>query len=172
MMKKVLVVSNSMLTREVLLGPLTERGFEVLSAEDTWEAISLFGRQEVDLLVVDLDWPEDDGWSGWELIKGARGAEPPLPILLLTGRGELAEAARAVGVCGMAEKPVDVAALVKVAERLVMERGAQAGRPAVPRAGRFEHIPADGKALRAAILERFQRSLGAIEHYEHWGLNE
>jgi CheY-like chemotaxis protein len=172
MMNKVLVVSNSVLTREVVAGPLTDRGYEVLSAQDTWEAISLCGRQEVDLLVVDLDWPEDDGWSGWEMIKGALGAEPPLPVLLLTGRGELAEAARAVGVCGMAEKPVDVAALVKVAERLVLERCAQAGGTAVARAGRFEHIPADEEALRAAILERFQRSFGAIEHCEHWGLNE
>jgi CheY-like chemotaxis protein len=90
-MKRVLLVCNSVLTREVLVGPLTDRGYEVLSVEDTWEAVGVCGRHEVDLLVIELDWPGDDGWTGWELINGALEAEPRLPVVLLTGRGGLPE---------------------------------------------------------------------------------
>ena len=64
MTKRVLLVTNSVLTREILAGPLEDRGWEVVIAKDTWEAVGECGGRAVDLLLMDLDWPGDSGWSG------------------------------------------------------------------------------------------------------------
>ena len=172
MSKRVLLLTNSVLTREVLVGPLGEHGYEVLLAEDPWEAIGACRGKGVDLLLVDLDWSEDGGWNGWELIRGALGARPSLPVVLITGRLDLVGAARAAGVSALAEKPVDVSTLVEVAGGLVEEQLGPGGRSNVPRVRQFERIPADGEALRAAIEERCQRPFLASQPYRHWGLNE
>jgi CheY-like chemotaxis protein len=171
-MKRILLVTNSALTREVMIGPLEDRGWEVTMDESTCEAVGASRGQAVDLVLIDLDWPGDSGWSGWELIKGARATEPSVPVVLITGRGELAEAARAAGASGLAEKPVDVAGLLEVVARLAQERGKAGNREPAAQDFHFEHIPADGAALRSAILARFQRPFLASNHYDHWGLNE
>jgi two-component system, NtrC family, nitrogen regulation response regulator NtrX len=172
MRKRLLLVTSSELTREVLVHALRDHRYEVVVVDDTWEAVGACAGRKMDLILVDLDWPGDSDWSGWELIKGAKVAEPSLPILLITGHRELATAARAAGVCGLAEKPVDVAALVKAVDGLVEERGNAENGSHVCRAGHFEHISAEGDAQRAAIPDRFQRAVWASEPYEHWGLSE
>ena len=90
------------------------------------------------------------------------------PIVIITGRLDLEEAARAAGARGLAGKPLDVEALVELVEDLVSE-GVDAG---ANRVHDFKHVPANGDALRVAIMDRVRRPFATAEHKRHWGLNE
>lgn len=171
MKRTVLVVTNSALTREVLVEPLEDHGCEVLVAEDTWEAVGMCAGHGVDVVVMDLDWPGDESWDGWEMIKGTLGAKRRLPIVIITGRLDLKEAARAAGARGLAGKPLDVGALVELVEDLLSER-IEIGANGPPQVRDFKHVPANGNALRVAIMDRVRRPFVTAEHNRHWGLNE
>ncbi|WP_018686478.1 response regulator transcription factor [Actinokineospora enzanensis] len=71
---------------------LTRDGFRVLPAADVRAALRLLGAEEVDLVVLDLGLP--DG-NGLDLLRELRGKDNPLPVIVVTGRGE--EADRVVG---------------------------------------------------------------------------
>jgi DNA-binding NtrC family response regulator len=172
MKKTVLLVTNSVLTREVLTEAFDAQGYDVLLTEDTWDAVGCCGESEVDVLLMDLDWPGDRAWEGWELIEGALGVKPGLPIIIITGRADLIEAARLAGARGLAGKPVDVGALVELVEELVSERAAQGANRIFPHDHDFRLVAADGEAFRAALEERFHRPFLTVGFGRHWGLNE
>ena len=69
MNKAVLLATNSLLTREVPVGSLEERGYAVVVEWGIREAAGACSGNRPDLLLVDLDWPEDAGWKGWGLIR-------------------------------------------------------------------------------------------------------
>ena len=81
--KRVLVVDDSQLIRQVLADALTAKGFEVDTAENGSDALRKIGRQRPDLVVTDILMPVMDGWA---LCEAIRRAEPTheLPFIFLT----------------------------------------------------------------------------------------
>ncbi|PPK66825.1 response regulator transcription factor [Actinokineospora auranticolor] len=71
---------------------LAREGFRVLPAADVRTGLRLVDSEEPDLVVLDLGLP--DG-NGLDLLRGLRGRDNPLPVIVVTGRGE--EADRVVG---------------------------------------------------------------------------
>ncbi|GLZ36864.1 response regulator transcription factor [Actinokineospora sp. NBRC 105648] len=71
---------------------LTRDGFEVRPAADTRTGLRLVEAGGIDLVVLDLGLP--DG-NGLDLLRGLRARENPVPVIVVTGRGE--EADRVVG---------------------------------------------------------------------------
>jgi FixJ family two-component response regulator len=63
----------------------------------------------LDLLITDIGMP---GMDGFELRDLAMKARPDLPVLLITGRHELADQGRAQGISGFFRKPFDAQALL------------------------------------------------------------
>jgi signal transduction histidine kinase/ActR/RegA family two-component response regulator len=59
------------------------RGYEVLAAENTVQALSIFHATKVDILVTDLIMP--GGVSGNELAEWLREEQPDLPVVFMTG---------------------------------------------------------------------------------------
>ncbi|HET7503209.1 MAG TPA: chemotaxis protein CheB [Kofleriaceae bacterium] len=94
MKRRVVVVDDSALTREVLREWLEAEGdLEVVGeAADGETAIELIGRLRPDVATIDLRMP---GMSGLELVSHLM-ARSPLPILILTGEPTLDEAGRAI----------------------------------------------------------------------------
>jgi two-component system phosphate regulon response regulator OmpR len=81
---RILVVDDDRRTRLLLQSYLQEMGFLVVVAEDGERLESLLARQKVDLLVLDLMLPGEDGL---ELCRRLRGKGVELPIIMLTGKG-------------------------------------------------------------------------------------
>lgn len=81
--KRVLVVDDSQLIRQVLADALTAKGFQVDTAENGSDALRKIGRQRPDLVVTDILMPVMDGWA---LCEAIRRAEPTheLPFIFLT----------------------------------------------------------------------------------------
>lgn len=82
---KILVVDDDVRIRELLRRYLTQEGFDVLQAEDGKSVSRVLMREPVDLIVLDLMLPGEDGLS---ICRRLRGANDRTPIIMLTAKGE------------------------------------------------------------------------------------
>jgi len=82
---RILVVDDDARIRDLLRRYLTQEGFEVFLAEDAKALNRLMVREAVDLIVLDLMLPGEDGLS---ICKRLRAAKNPTPIIMLTAKVE------------------------------------------------------------------------------------
>src|SRR6202140_1658839 len=81
---KILVVDDDRRTRTLLQSYLQEVGFIVATAADGEQLETILARQKIDLLVLDLMLPGEDGLS---LCRRLRGTGVDVPIIMLTAKG-------------------------------------------------------------------------------------
>jgi len=82
---RILVVDDDLRLRDLLQRYLTEQGFGVHTVSDAAGMDKLLGRERVDLLVLDLMLPGEDGLS---ICRRLRGGKNTVPIIMLTAKGE------------------------------------------------------------------------------------
>ncbi len=83
--KRILVAEDDPVTRRFVVSLLTERGYEVLVAEDGEHAIATATTAQPDLIVSDLVMPYRDGY---EVLRAIRTDErlKNIPVLILSMR--------------------------------------------------------------------------------------
>jgi two-component system phosphate regulon response regulator OmpR len=82
---KVVVVDDDARIRDLLRRYLNQEGFDVLLAEDSRALNRILQRETVDLLVLDLMLPGEDGLT---ICRRLRAANDRTPIIMLTAKGE------------------------------------------------------------------------------------
>ncbi len=82
---KVLIVDDDARIRDLLRRYLAQEGFEVMLAEDSKAMNRILLRDTVDLIVLDLMMPGEDGLS---VCRRLRSANDRTPIIMLTAKGE------------------------------------------------------------------------------------
>src|ERR1035437_4364444 len=82
---KILVVDDDARIRDLLRRYLVQEGFEVLQAEDGKALTRILLREPVDLIILDLMMPGEDGLS---VCRRLRGAHDRTPIIMLTAKGK------------------------------------------------------------------------------------
>ena len=82
---RVLVVDDDLRLRELLLRYLQQQGFEVLAAGDGREMDRQLSRHHVDLIVLDLMLPGEDGLA---ICRRLRGQGVETPVVMLTAKGD------------------------------------------------------------------------------------
>ncbi len=82
---KILVVDDDSRIRDLLRRYLTQEGFEVYQAEDGKALNRILLRETVDLIVLDLMLPGEDGLS---ICRRLRAANDRTPIIMLTAKVE------------------------------------------------------------------------------------
>ncbi len=120
MAKRVLTIDDSKTIRDMLMLTLADAGFEVLQAVDGQDGLQVLDREEVDVVITDINMPKMDGY---EVIRHMRSnaAHKTTPILVLTTESEVEKKnlARAAGATGWMVKPFDpdrlIATINKVA---------------------------------------------------------
>lgn len=122
MAAKVLVVEDTLDTRELLHLYLTTAGFTVVTACDGREGLYMARAEKPDLVVTDLNMPHLDGLS---LVRELRAESEfkDLPIIVLTafGKQDRDEAIRA-GANRAVDKPTDLESLIDDINELLNER--------------------------------------------------
>ncbi len=81
---RILVVEDDTAIRHGLTDSLVMSGYEVLSAKDGQEALSLIHLEEFDLALLDIVLPFV---SGLDILKKIRQDRPTVPIMMLTAKG-------------------------------------------------------------------------------------
>jgi CheY-like chemotaxis protein len=93
--------------------------FEILVAENGETGCSMALSEQPDIIIMDLDMPEVDGWEAIRRLK-SNHATKAIPIIALTAHAMLGsrEKALAAGCDEFATKPVDFEQLIKKVQLL------------------------------------------------------
>ncbi len=132
-MKKILIVEDEADMARGLQFNLEARGFEVQIARDGEAGYQAAISGRPDLVLLDVMLPKRDGY---DVCRALRKAEPALPILMLTAKGQEDDIVLGLklGADDYVKKPFSVAELVARIETL-LRRTASSHRPAQARFG-------------------------------------
>lgn len=117
----VLIVEDDLDLREALYDTLTIEGYQVISAGNGTEALSILLKNTVKLVVSDIQMPTMDGV---QLLSNMKLKHPEIPIVLMTAYGTIPKAVEAMqsGAADYLIKPFEASTLVgKVANFVVTE---------------------------------------------------
>lgn len=117
---RVLVVEDTLANRQVLRAQMEGFGFAVSLAEDAAQGLALFSQQPVNLVLMDCDLPDQDGYclaaEFRELEQSLKRAYCPIiAISALTGNEHL-ERCFDAGMDGVLSKPISLGKLQEVIE--------------------------------------------------------
>ena len=143
---RVLALDNNETNRRILVELLKRWRMRPADAETGAGALSQLEHGDFDLLLLDIEMPEMDGFEVARQIR-ERWPQSPIKIVMLTSIGHPGDAARrrALNVDAELSKPVRSADLLKTIQRLFVQR---AEPPASPRLN-----PAPGHSMASAPLE-------------------
>ncbi len=115
-MAHVLIVDDENNIRRVLAAMLKREGYEVTTAADGEQALAVFQKVPVSVVVTDLVMPRV---GGMELLKRVVADWPDIPVIMITAHGSVdsAVAALKAGAFDYITKPFDQAELKKVIEK-------------------------------------------------------
>jgi CheY-like chemotaxis protein len=149
--ERILLVDDDSAIRKILLRLLSEEGYSVLPAANGVEALEFASVAKFDLVLLDLNMPQKNGWETFEQLTSDN---PLLPVIVITARANQLFPALASGVGALLEKPLDFTRLLETIRNLLEEppevRLARiAGRPSV-----FSYIPPKEDDTRKQRTER------------------
>jgi len=121
-MKRILLVEDNEMNRDMLSRRLVRRGYEVSVAVDGAEGIAEAKRSLPDLIIMDMSLPVLDGWQSTKALK-EQSETRSIPVLALTAHAMAGERDRALeaGCNDYDTKPVDFARLMGKIEALLSE---------------------------------------------------
>jgi CheY-like chemotaxis protein len=116
MKKTILVVDDDDSVREAVNKVLRGAGYEVVLAAGGLEAVVRFQTHAIDLVVLDIGLPNQ---NGWETCKHLALSQPNVPIILITGHGGQSHFAFEAGAAALMEKPLGAHQLLEMIHDLV-----------------------------------------------------
>jgi CheY-like chemotaxis protein len=112
---RVLVVEDDRDSRELIGGVLARGGAEVHTAENADDALASLGDWRADVIVTDIEMPDDDGYALLRRVRALPEAQGGgVPIVAITAQGGAEDGARllAAGFQAHVPKPFEPAELV------------------------------------------------------------
>jgi two-component system, cell cycle response regulator DivK len=120
-MKRILLVEDNEMNRDVLSRRLLRRGFTVLLAADGSIGFSVAYQEHPDLILLDLAMPHVDGWECARRLR-AESRTRSIPIIALSAHAMVGERQKALdaGCDDFDSKPIDFDALLVKMNRLLL----------------------------------------------------
>lgn len=119
-MKKILLVEDNELNRDMLSRRLARKGYDVTVAVDGQQGLDMAAAETPDLILMDMSLPVVDGWEATRRLK-ADEATRAIPIIALTAHAmaEDEQKARDAGCDDYDTKPVELPRLLEKIEALL-----------------------------------------------------
>ena len=171
------IVDDDRAAREGLGFLLSSLGFEIRQHGSALDLLGTLGDQAEGCILADVRMP---GMTGLELLDELKARDCPLPVIMITGHGDVPMAVRAMraGAIDFFEKPVDGLALVdRIKEALAASRQqAETARTAAVLRERTQSLTARESEIARAVLSGRQNkqiadalgiSLKTVEIHRH-----
>ena len=119
-MKKILIVEDNEMNRDMLSRRLSRKGYEIDMAEDGEAGLAAMRDGKPDIVLMDMGLPVKDGWTATAEAKGDEALKN-IPIIALTAHALEADKNRALaaGADDFDTKPVNLAGLLEKIEALL-----------------------------------------------------
>lgn len=124
-MPKILLIEDNEESRDALSRRLERRGYNVVSACDGRQGVTMAGSENPDLILLDMNMPVLDGWQAAREIKSTEKTRH-ISIIGLTAHAMAGdrEKALAAGCSDYHTKPVDFAGLMSQIEAVLKSSSA------------------------------------------------
>lgn len=124
-MPRIMIVEDNEENRDSLTRRLQRRGFEIVSAENGRVAVERAASESPDLILMDMNMPELDGWEATRQIKKLDGFAD-VPVIALTAHAMNGDRERALeaGCSDYHTKPIEFPKLMAQIESLLQSRNA------------------------------------------------
>jgi len=119
--KQILIVDDEEIVRRAYTHQLTHRGFEVQALDSAESALQVLSPEWPGIVITDMVMP---GMDGLALLKRVRDMDPDLPVVLMTGHGDVPMAVKAIqdGAYDFLEKPFETERFIDVINRALEKR--------------------------------------------------
>lgn len=157
----VLLVDDEQDLRDALMQGLELAGHHVAAFDTAEGVLGLLSRDLYGVLVTDIRMPVVDGFA---LMRMAFDIDPAMPVVLITGHGDvpLAVEAMRAGAYDFLEKPFAVSSLAAVIERALEKRRLVLENRAL-REQLSDHGALEGRLVgRSSVMEKLRRQVMAL----------
>jgi len=137
--KRILVVDDDPSMREMLMRVLVNEGYEVWTAANGKGALEIAASARVDLVILDLMLPGENGWDVYERLTVKN---PLLSVIIATARSDQVFTAAAAGVEALLEKPLDFTKLLRTVGDLLAEPPEVRLARMVGKSAKLHYLPA------------------------------
>jgi len=115
---EVLVVDDEADIRELVSGVLEDEGYTVRTAGDSTQTLEAFEERRPSMVLLDV-WLQGSRLDGLQLLQEIKRRDPTVPVLMISGHGNLDTAVAAVreGAIDFIEKPFEAERLLYLVDR-------------------------------------------------------
>jgi len=119
-MRKILLVEDNEMNRDMLSRRLERRGYQVLIAVDGEQGVAMARSETPDLILMDMSLPVLDGWEATRTIKAAPETRN-IPIIALTAHAMVGDRDKviAAGCDDYDTKPIELPRLLEKIDKLI-----------------------------------------------------
>lgn len=162
--KNIWIVEPNIDLRNNIANILRRSDWQVCSFGSAEDALQNLSAETCDLFIVDIHLPDQ---SSFEVVETAKKIKPRLPVLMITGNGDISLAIQALraGADEFIENALDIRALLSLVESLLARQkrlDPLAGMPLTPRESKILRLVVGGKTT-LEIAQILQRSPSTIE---------
>lgn len=128
-MRRILLVEDNEMNRDMLSRRLRRRGYEVIIAVDGQQGVTMARSSSPDIVLMDMSLPVMDGWQATQTLKASPGTKE-IPVIALTAHAMSTDREKAMeaGCDDYDTKPIELTRLIAKMESLMARtsRGAAA----------------------------------------------
>jgi two-component system nitrogen regulation response regulator NtrX len=155
----ILVVDDEADIRDLVGGILEDEGYSVRTAADSNAALAAIRARRPALLILDI-WMQGGGLDGLELLDLVKGFDSDLPVLMISGHGNIETAVSAIkrGAYDFLEKPFKADRLLIVVERALEAASLKREN----RRLRTQAIAPEGVIGHSAVIQQLRQLVSKI----------
>jgi DNA-binding response OmpR family regulator len=142
--RTILLVDDDPAVRQMIGRVLANEGYLVLCAANGAEALGIAAANHVDLALLDLNMPVQNGWDTFERLTAEN---PFIAVIIITARPNQLFTALGAGAGALLEKPLDFPVLLKTIKTLLAESAELRLARLAGRRAEFHYLPAPGEEV-------------------------
>lgn len=117
--KMILVIDDEKPICELIKALLEGEGCRVFTAHNGEEGLQMLEKTIPDLIILDMNMPKMSGLEFYSKIAKPENGAPTIPVIILTGRGNMKSMFENLGVSGFIAKPFHASELIDTVKKVV-----------------------------------------------------